>query len=396
MKTKLLFILLFVVLSLTPIHAQLANEIKSYVDSTELLLNNGRRLIVQSIVDQDLLKAQKVFHLLQDEANKKQCEAFSYKEKLHLYALLGDWTGWFEQALRYKEFNKRSICYSFQEDLAPRLETLLVRELESLNSDEEFDKLNDEQQELLDIYFYLLSTGGTDDIYDKKYRAYKKKYSERVYTDFLKHYLPVPATKTTLSLAMGPAFTAFTGNLAEVVSPAAQIYMAYDLSIGRIYSNLYMTGGVASLLQPISFINEETNVRTDFNVGSKFTTMSVGISAGYSIINNKRWQIAPYASIGGYAIQYSKYEGYSDYPTDIYSIIDSFSWGLGLHTEFRFVSFNLPRYNLFFESTGPQFKTYLSMKLDMGYDFITDKSVPFSSGNAAYMRLGLVWGFGKY
>lgn len=396
MKAKLLFVLLFVVLGLQSIQAQLADEIRSYVDSTELLLNNGRRLIVQSIVEQDPLKARKVFFLLQDEANKRQCDAFSYDEKLHLLALLGDWSGWFEQARQYKELQKRSLCYNFHEDLTPRLETLLVRELQTISTDAELDKLSAEQQELLDIYFYLLSTAKPDDIYDSKYKEYKKKYKEGAYTDFLKHYLPVPAIKATISMAMGPAYTALTGNLAEVVSPAVQMYLSYDFSIGRLYSSLFLNGGQTTLLQPIYFMNEDSQVRVDFNTGDPFSIMNMGVLGGYLVVNNKRWQIAPYASLGGTFIDYTKYDIYNEYPIDTYTITESFFWGLGIHTEFRFASFNVPQYNMFYESYGPQLKSYLSVKLDMGYDFITDRSVDFTSGNAAYLRLGLVWGFGNY
>ena len=40
--------------------------------------------------------------------------------------------------------------------------------------------------------------------------------------------------------------------------------------------------------------------------------------------------------------------------------------------------------------------SYLSLKLDIGYDIVTQKINPDFKGNLPYLRVGLVWGIGNF
>jgi len=45
---------------------------------------------------------------------------------------------------------------------------------------------------------------------------------------------------------------------------------------------------------------------------------------------------------------------------------------------------------------GMESKSYISVKMDIGYDVVTKKINPGFRGNLPYLRLGLVWGIGNF
>ena len=73
MKTRALTLIGGLLFTAFTLHAQIANEIKSYIDSTEIVLNNGRRLMYHSLATADYQKANEVYVYLKAEAAKKHC-----------------------------------------------------------------------------------------------------------------------------------------------------------------------------------------------------------------------------------------------------------------------------------------------------------------------------------
>lgn len=49
MKIRKITLFILLIISLLPANAQIATEIKNYVDSTELIINNGRKMVYQTL-----------------------------------------------------------------------------------------------------------------------------------------------------------------------------------------------------------------------------------------------------------------------------------------------------------------------------------------------------------
>src|SRR5574344_619715 len=109
MKKALGILLLAGLLSVTDANAQIEKEIINYVDTTEQLVKNGKRLLVDRLLANDYEKANEVVHYLQDLKETKNYPAFNYKEDLFLSLLLHDWLYFDELAKNIKLIFKNTV-----------------------------------------------------------------------------------------------------------------------------------------------------------------------------------------------------------------------------------------------------------------------------------------------
>ena len=69
MKRNLTIILIAIMFPLS-IFSQISNEIATYVDSTELLVHNGRKMILKELADNNLVKTKEIYDFLTEKTKK--------------------------------------------------------------------------------------------------------------------------------------------------------------------------------------------------------------------------------------------------------------------------------------------------------------------------------------
>ncbi|HEX2975147.1 MAG TPA: hypothetical protein VHO68_04355, partial [Bacteroidales bacterium] len=84
-----------------------------------------------------------------------------------------------------------------------------------------------------------------------------------------------------------------------------------------------------------------------------------------------------------------RYDGEEDKKE--YKVLNSFSTGIGIHTEIKFTEFKTKGYNYYGFTNS-----YLSLKLDGGYNYITKFKDDYFKGNTGYFTVALVWGMGDF
>lgn len=78
MKIKYLFIC-FILVSATPdIDAQINKEIKAFVDSTELIVNNGSKMLEAKIIENDFVKGREIYDYHTEITAGKTYSALDY------------------------------------------------------------------------------------------------------------------------------------------------------------------------------------------------------------------------------------------------------------------------------------------------------------------------------
>lgn len=394
MKIKILLILCWGILSTIPVKAQLDAHLLNYVDSTEIVLNNGRRLVYQSLAEGDMNKAKEVYDYLKLQADLRHCFAFNLNEDLYINLLLADWNNWFEIARSYNEHISKSACYNFSENYIERLYKLTQRNKQRIQDDLNQQTLLVDEAELSKLFLEILDSDELSSTYIASYKKFKKNYPTSDYVDFFEGYLPKPPVKGAFSMSVGPTFIQPTGKLSDVFQPGVMFNMTIDWNFGRVYSGLHVDAGTLDLKVPIEFRNNMGQLVQSFNTGESFSIIGGGIYAGYFLVRSNRFQLAPYLNIGGYTFESMLYNDYDEYENSEFQIFDSFVFGPGIHTELRLTEFTLDPYNGVMP--GMEAKSYLSLKLDVGYDIVTQKVSPDFKGNLPYFRLGLVWGIGNF
>ena len=87
MKNAPLLLLILVLLPFRS-NAQIGQEILSYVDSTELVVQNGRKMIFKELNDSNLTKVKEIYDYLSEATANKHYAAFYYIEDFYLWGRL--------------------------------------------------------------------------------------------------------------------------------------------------------------------------------------------------------------------------------------------------------------------------------------------------------------------
>jgi len=389
MKTRIIAFLTFFLFTVVSVQSQIINELKSFVDSTEIIFNNGRRMLYQNIAAGDYSKARQIYIFLNEAAKEKQCNVFTYNEELYIHLLLTDWQEWLVCAQDYSNRIKITSCYNYSESYVERYYNLAFKNLKRLNDELQKQTLSPEQHDLLRIYLHLIANDLEDELYPVFYKAYQRNFPLSTYNDFLKGYLPKPQIKRSIAFSLGPTIMIPTGNLANAFSPGVLFNYTMDINVGKVYAGFHFDAGSLEILKPIAFTDGMQQVM--FNPGERFSFVGGGLYVGYFLLRSNRFHVAPFLNIGGYTFESNLYP---DNDPE-FQVFDSFVFGPGIHTEFRLAEFNIDSY--YGASTpGMQPKSYVSLKMDIGYNIITQKVNSLYRGNLPYLRFGLVWGIGNF
>jgi len=393
MKKRYFFTLLFFVFLNITAKAQIENEIKNYVDSTEILINNGRKFLAKTIQSGDLQKSQEVFHFLMMEGEERNCWSFSFKEQLLLNVVFKDASSLLSLMQNNNE-NGVQLCYRNMEPIEDVLYSELRKNKPTVEHIKSTENLKDDDVDVLKILFYFIENGAKNDVYDRLIRDFKKKYPQSKYTNFVKGYLPAPTFKASISYSLGSKYDVLTGNYAKYFHNPISLSFGMDFCVSKVYVSLYVEGSDMKLIKPIvlSQTNGDTN---NFNDEDIFTRMDIGLKTGYCIVRNKNLLIAPYAAL--LAGSFLNSDLYSEYDINHseYDFYDGFMPSVGVHFEYKLGDIQLKSYNPYINQFDV-LKSYWSLKFDLGYTSLPKFNNSLAAGNLIYASVGLVYGLGTF
>ena len=389
MKTCKLFLsasLLFTVLNTAQAQIDLENEIKSFTDSTELIISNGRKMLLQYVQAKDYQKAADIYDFLKAKTSANGCSAFTYNEELYITSLIGGWTEFLTQAAYYSGIMQGSLCYPTLRQETRTLYQEFYNNAALLAEDAQNDNIiTAEEKELLDIYFYLIRNN-QDAVYDKKMKNFKKKYPYSRYRDFTDKYLPKPRTYIGMSFGLGLTEIFPTGNLNSYFAPATVGAILMDIYFNKLFLAFQFDAGSMKFKTPL--LNSTTRYGHDFLKDEELSYMDAGIIGGYVVAQNKRLQFSPYVYLGGISLKSNLYTDGNNEDLE-FKMLDSFFIGPGLRTELKLFGFG---------TKDPAMPGgFLNLRLDIGYN-IPVRRFDFSpaQGNILYARLALVLGMDTF
>jgi len=394
MKTKILIGLIFVFAFSITASAQIENEIKNYVDSTEILINNGRKLLSKSIQDGNLQKSKEVFHFLMMKGEERNCWSFSFKEQILLQAAYSDWNALLKLVGNYSDEVNNFMCYRNLESIDDALYAELRKNAPTVDSISTNATFKQEDVAVLKILSHILQNGSQNGEYDALVISFKKKYPESKYTNFVKKYLPAPKIKASIAYSFGPKFSSLSGNLKNYFTNPTSFGVSMDFCVSKVYISMYMEGNAQmKLLQPIK-LTKKGGESYSFDIGDKFSRLDVGFKTGYYLIRNKHFHLAPYVTLlaGGF-LESNLYE-YENETNKEFSVYDSFTPGLGVNFEYKLGGYKNKTnatYMYGIENLG-----YFSLKMDAGFVTIPSFKYLLAKGDMSYVSLGLVWGIGEF
>lgn len=387
MKRNLVVILITVLLPLSAF-SQIGNEIASYVDSTEILVKNGRKLILKELTDSNLIKTKEIYDYLTAETRDEPYSAFYFLEDMYINMLVGDW-GTINNLMLEHEKLKNKTVYPNSQEISSKLYELTLSNKQTILSSCELSQIDEQAKMLIAGLFKYLEKESSDKEYNEILVAYKKKYDNQNYESFVNGFMPKKIIKASWNFSFGSGMVFTTGDLAKNFSNNASFNMGMDFNIHKVFTSLYLHGTSLKLQEPFMATSDIDTL--NFGLNEKFTYLDAGLKTGYFLVRSNRFHVAPYVSISGSFLESTKYDDPEDNDLE-YEIFNSFTYGGGLHTEIKLHEFEYKNMYYYGGKTGG----YVSLKFEAGYNKILKFNDKYAIGDTPYIICALVLGFGQF
>ncbi len=384
MRLKLCTILLISMLPFN-LYSQIEDEIRAYVDTSEAMVQQGRLLMLKELNQNNLAKTREIYNYLTELTKDGPYAAFYYNEELYINMLTNDWEAVDKLMLNYDYRN--DLVYTGSEDLAKKTQGMISLNSQSVELSCEKSNLNEQAKMLIRALITYLGSDEQGDEYNSFLSAYKRKYPNQRYESFEKKFMPAKNIIAAWSFSLGSGMVFPTGDLGLDFPENALFNFGMDINVNKVYASFYIQGSSLKLQRP--FYVFSGNDTMDFVLDEKFDYFEGGLKGGYFLIRSKKFQLAPYVSILGSSLKSTKYSEPEDDDLE-YEIFNSFAYGVGLHTEMKLYEFK--KKHIYYGNPD----TYLSIKLDAGYNKIAKFKDNTSIGDLPYFSLAFVFGLGKF
>ncbi len=386
MKKSIIATLLLTTIAFTS-NGQIESEIKAFVDSAEQLVQNGRRLILKELDNNNTVKVLEIYDYLTLLTNDKHFAAFYYVEDIYITMLTNDWLKVEELVINYDMYKGKRI-YPNSPELVSKLYQITSSRFNELLESSKTSSMRNQTKRVIEVLLYYISKGKADETYNKLLKAYQKDYKDTPYKSFEKEFLPPPAVRASIAFSMGSGMLIPTGNLATNFKSNALYVMTLDININRIYTSLYMQGSDLKLKVP--FNATSSGMSLDFSAGERFTYFEGGLRAGYFTMRGNRLHLVPYISLSGSKLESNKFDDPDDNDLE-FNVFNSFTCGIGAHSEIKLFSFTSRSYYY-----GGEIPYYISLKLDAGYNKVVKHKYDNFKGDTPYLNVAIVLGFGDF
>jgi len=386
-KCRLALSVFLLFTALNTVNAQIENEIISFVDSTELLVNNGRRMLLQHVQSKDYHRAAEIHSFLNLRANAKNCAVFYYNEELYISILTNNWNDFFTKAENFSEVIRIPFCILINDRILDNTLYWEVRnEVAHHLKNAQNANLTSEDKDLMELYLHIIGYQ-KNEIYDRKLKNFKKKYPQSRYSDFVNNYLPSPSFRFGMTFGFGAAQIFPTGNLSNYFMPST----AGNISVDFYFNNFLIGGlfnaGSMNFKKPL--LSQSTGYDHDFQKNDRLSYIDGGFLLGYTSLRSNRLQLTPFVLLGGTSLKSNFYRETADKNLE-FKILDSFIFGTGLRTEINILNFSIRD-----AMTNTQLPSSINLRLDVGYNIPVKYNFAPAKGNVLYTRMALVWWFGR-
>lgn len=386
MKKKIELTLAILLISVININAQVDKEIRDFADSTEIIVRSGKHMLTESLKAKDYDKAKEIASYLHSLKKAKNYQAFSYSEDIYLSLLLYDWNYLDYLTKNYKTAINET-CIQSDYNILNFLQQDIMAEDSTLDTAVKSAGLDPGFKDMLNLLTYALTTKKINWEWNNELNTYKKMYPNSEYKDFIENFLPGPYKRNAVSYAVGAGFPSFTSNLGKIYKNTSSFSISLDIITDKIYSSMYLQNSDAKINGTLTAYTNSGTI--NFYKDDKFKLCDYGLYLGYFLTHNDKIQFAPYINVGrGYLIS-DIYKNPNDNDKEV-TVYNSFTPGIGLHSEFRIGDIKELR-----KMEEERLIGYISFRLDGGINFITNTPTGMD-GNLTYLKASLVLGIGDF
>jgi hypothetical protein len=381
-----LIIIIVCVFIVSALSAQIEEEIKTFVDTTEIYINNGRAIIAKSLIKNDLDKVEQTYKFLKGITDQSSLPSFYYREEIAINFLIKDWEQLSTLLVSYsRDYDYNN--YGLKAWLGRDLNKKIVEHYDSISSDLEKALIDEETKLFLKLLLYLAKEDVSDELYREKYNEFKKKYTETKYREAFDCFVYQPFGPASLSLFLGPSY-GFPES-GKRFGNMMGVYAGIDININRTYFSLYFVD--AYMLSTGNYTIEKDGETYNIEKGDEFNFVQAGLAVGYFYVRRKWFNLSNYINFSSVQISTDEFNPNKTRTQDDLSITTTMGLGLGLHSEVRL--FDIKPKN---RKYGYNFQnSHVNLKVDFEYTYPIQTAIPSMEEKFFLAKIGLVWSWGE-
>ena len=381
MDMKNFSFLFLIILIFGRVNAQtsLSTEILDLSDSSEVIINNGRNLIIQKVQNGNFSELQEIVNYVKSNVDTNLYLPFYVWEEQLIAFASHDLNAFF---LATREINQQSniitppndnLAYYCREEI---LDTTgeWIAWYESL-------LLTDEEEMALRIFMGFLG------IYPDNYRnaviarKFKREYPTSKYLNFVRSVVS-NFNRGKMEYVIGSGINNFYGNIADYCPSTSIFFIEWDGFANRFYYSLFLSRNLkAKLLSPLTVTDDD--ITYYFEGDEKLNSLNSGFKFGWLVFYSERILLYPYAILSSLSNTYYTSEA------DDNSIDLGWSGGLGagFNIDYTFLDWNAKNKGLS-KGSGRQF----GIRINFNYSHYFSSSGEFT-GEGLYLNTGLFYRF---
>ena len=282
----------------------LSRRIFSYEDSSEVLIKNSRRLILESIRSRDYVEADRIKDYAEANVDQKQYALFTVGEDILISYHTNDFSR-ILGAIQYWDSLKAAPYYTYRIEQDQLFENLVQLSLQdSARVYESIDQIvvSGQQKDVLGIVFRSLlffdpASKITQDDLNKDVEEYLMQYEISPYHKFLKENIRlILEDKWGYAVFFGAGFGGLNGGLSQYVESQTPFFMGMEIYFRRkVFMGFRLQGGSGKAVQDFAY-------NGDWPQGLKVNPLYIGATGGYAFVDSKRFRVAGHVEMGGISI----------------------------------------------------------------------------------------------
>ncbi|WP_037320071.1 hypothetical protein [Salegentibacter sp. Hel_I_6] len=385
---KTLFVLLFLS-GISLISAQnkdnIENEILSYTNSQTQIISKGRLLLADSFLEGDLQKVEEVRNYLLKEVDSENYIALLPGEQW----LISYWTGEFYDVLDSVNYYYTKGSNSYENKIFPledRLYYKLVEkswnELEKLEEKILNSDLNEEQKDFLLLHLNYMISGQplntiSQDEINKMADLFLENHPTGKYTDLVKNNIRFRFVASN----WGFAFDFFMGYAVQNGALSSQFNNGFALGHGFDVEYKKFSLYLRNYIGFTKTLEEMEVEGVAWEKEMRLTQYLPEASIGYSVVDNSKLKLSPFAGIGGVAFSPTQSDINNRPELEDSQVGFVTAYTLGANLDFK-LGWNT-------SAILPNDKTYWFLRCRYGYTMPQMGNYPGYQGNIHYFNIGI-------
>jgi hypothetical protein len=306
MKKLVIFLALSIYALFVFSQEDIKSEILSYSDSTEIIIRNGRKLIIDKLTAGDYTGANNTLNYLKENTDKRYI--ILYPGEALLFSLATrNFPLFLYNAKNFNTLLEGKTKSVAGESMVIEMREYLSTEMPFITDELEQYQMSEVDKKLIRIYIRYYMNEDLADL-NTTIRNYQKTYPGSEYSCFLNE-LKKLTTTARMNFVFGYGNEFLNGDIAEVFTNRLHVLnMEIDGFINQLYLSFFIGGSVSQVRSNIDLpVKKKDWIHTK---EEKVSSLKYGMKIGRTIFSNQRLNVYPYLSIGGYEMnsQSSEFE----------------------------------------------------------------------------------------